>query len=261
MSNWHIGTMGFSYKEWQGAFYPAGMASRDFLGHYGQFFNAVEMDSTFYGTPRAEYVERWAAAAPSDFTFCPKTPRAITHESQLTEATPAMLEFLDTVALLDDKLGAVLLQFPPDFTYIHAGPLDDFLGKVPAGRRYAVEFRHRSWNRPETADLLQRHNVCWVAADYIYMPREVQRTADFLYLRFLGRRGQFGRKDQEQVDKTAELQKWRQRIQPHLAYVTDVYAFFNDDYAGHAPASANRFREVVGLEKREIRPPQQGRLF
>lgn len=253
--------MGYGYKEWQGAFYPAGMASRDFLAHYSQFFNAVEMDSTFYGMPRAEYVERWTTSAPADFTFCPKTPRAITHESQLTEATPAMLEFLDTMDLLGDKLGAVLLQFPPDFTYIHAGPLDDFLGKLPAGKRYAIEFRHRSWDRPETADLLRRHNVAWVAADYIYMPKEIQRTADFLYLRFLGRHGQFGRKGQEQVDKTAELRQWQQRIQPHLEHVTDVYAFFNDDYAGHAPASANRFREIVGLKKQEIRPPQQGRLL
>jgi uncharacterized protein YecE (DUF72 family) len=261
MVSWYLGTMGFSYKEWQGPFYPAGMPARDYLAHYSQFFNAVEIDSSFYGTPRPDYVERWAAVTPPPFTFCPKTPRAITHDSHLPHAVEAMEAFVGTVALLGEKLGAILLQFPPDFTYAKFNPLMTFLKQLPPGRRYAVEFRHRSWDTPGTAALLEQHNICWVTADYIYMPKKIQRTADFLYLRFLGRRGQFPSADREHVDKTPQLQKWWRQLQNHLDSVDTVYGFINDDYAGYAPATVNKFKKVIGLETKDGHPPQQGRLF
>lgn len=261
MTNWYIGTMGFSYKQWRGAFYPTGMVQRDYLAYYSQRFNAVEMDSTFYAIPAAENVARWAAATAPDFKFCPKTPRAITHEGALLASITLMAEFLKTMELFGDKLGPILLQFPPDYAHNQAATLETLLQQLPAGKQYAVEFRHRSWNTPETAALLRPYNVCWVSADYIYLPKEVHHTADFLYLRFLGRHGQFQAKDHEQVDKTAELQQWRQKIQPYLDSVNTVYAFFNDDYAGHSPASSNRFKRILGLDAPEIQPPQQGRLF
>ena len=80
MTNWYLGTMGFSYPDWAGTFYPDTLAQRNYLGHYSRFFNAVEIDSTFYGTPRLTTVKRWATSTPADFRFCPKTPRMITHE-------------------------------------------------------------------------------------------------------------------------------------------------------------------------------------
>ena len=142
-------------------------------------------------------------------------------------------------------------------------PLAAFLPRLPGGARFAVEFRHRSWWSAETADLLRAHGVCWAAADYIYLPKEIRRTAGFLYLRLLGRHGQFDVKTHERVDKTEELRAWRDKVAPHQAGdepVDAVYAFFNDDYAGHAPATANRLRALLGMEV-EAGPPQQGRLF
>jgi uncharacterized protein YecE (DUF72 family) len=99
-------------------------------------------------------------------------------------------------------------------------------------------------------------------ADYIHLPpRIIARTADFLYLRFIGPHGQFPSKDREVVDKTAVLHHWRDDIQPHLEAVNAVYAYFNNDYAGYSPATANKFKQVMGLTTEEIRPYQQGRLF
>jgi uncharacterized protein YecE (DUF72 family) len=62
------------------------------------------------------------------------------------------------------------------------------------------------------------------------------------------------------LDKTADLQGWLAKIEPHLPDVTEVYAFFNDDYAGHAPATARRLMALLGLDTGTM-PPQQGRLF
>jgi uncharacterized protein YecE (DUF72 family) len=124
-----------------------------------------------------------------------------------------------------------------------------------------MEFRHRSWDTPGTAVLLRDQNVAWVSADYVHMKRQVKRTTDFIYLRFIGPHGQFATKDRELVDKTAVLQAWFQHLQPHLDRVESVYGFFNNDYSGFSPKTCNRFKEIVGVGGDEIRPLQQGRLF
>ncbi|MCA9875116.1 MAG: DUF72 domain-containing protein [Anaerolineales bacterium] len=261
--DWYVGTMGFAYEPWRnGVFYPAGMPQKQFLGYYSQRFNAVEMDSTFYGLPSAKTVQNWTAVTEPGFKISPKTPRAITHDLRLDDSAAQMATFLDTMRLLEDKLGAILIQFPPDFTVGAAQRVDHFLGQLPADLRYAVEFRHRSWDTPETAQMLAAHNTAWVMTDYLYMPARITyRTADFLYLRFLGRHGQYPDKDREVEDKTAVLQNWRAQVETHLEAIDTVYAFFNDDYAGYAPATANKFKKIVGMNVEEIRPYQQGRLF
>jgi len=127
--------------------------------------------------------------------------------------------------------------------------------------RFAVEFRHPSWNKPETAVLQEAHNICWTSADTVYLPRQITPTTDFLYLRFIGPHGRFANKDRTQIDRTADLEQWWQALQPHLQNIQVVYAFFNNDYEGFSPATCNRFKRIIGLEPDEIRPLQQGRLF
>ena len=148
-TSWHLGTMGFGYKQWVGAFFPAGMASRNFLAHYSQLFDTVEIDSTFYGTPKSETVQRWRSVTPSNFTFCLKTPRAITHDTPIADSVDSMLAFVDVARLLGQKMGPILIQFGPEFDYTQADQLHRFLESLPIDVRYAVEFRHRSWARKE----------------------------------------------------------------------------------------------------------------
>ena len=261
MTEWYIGTMGFGYKPWQGVFYPDKLPKGQQLAYYVSRFNALEMDSTFYGTPRVESVERWRETAPSGFKFCPKAPREITHDLRLAPATAASLDnFLDTMRVLGENLGPVVFQFPPDFTFAESENLRSFIERLPRDIRFAVELRHRSWWRDETAAMLSARDVCWIAADYIYLPKEVRRTTDFLYIRFLGRHGQFATKTHEIVDKTADLERWREQVATHRETAPVVYAFFNDDYAGHSPATANRLKTLLGLDV-EPGPPEQKRLF
>jgi uncharacterized protein YecE (DUF72 family) len=253
--------MGFGYKQWLGPFYPAGMASKKFLAHYSTLFDTVEIDSTFYATPRPGLVKRWHDATPDNFTFCLKTPKAITHEARLTDGIEAMQAFVETAVLLKEKLGCILIQFGPTFTYAQAEELRHFLSQLPTTARFAVEFRHESWVRPEVEALLRPFNICLTATDYIYLPKIITPTADFLYLRFIGPHGQYQTKDKELVDKTADLQAWHQQIKPLLPQFKQVYGFFNNDYSGYSPATCNRFKAIVGLAVEEIRPLQQGRLF
>ena len=170
--DFYIGTMGYAYKAWQeGVFYPAGMPQRQFLAHYSQIFNAVELDNTFYGIPRPETVQRWVQMTPEAFMFCPKTPRQITHELRLGHAARApMAAFLETMRQFGTKLGPILIQFPPDFTADERASLVAFLLWLPEDMRFTVEFRHRSWYKRSTSELLQEHDVAWTSADYIYLP-------------------------------------------------------------------------------------------
>lgn len=262
MIAWRLGTMGFSYKDWEGVFYPAGMQPRDYLTHYSHYFNAVELDSTFYGTPRPEYVERWAAVTPPDFSFCAKVPREITHDLRLSaESAGPMEEFLKTMDLLGDKLGVILIQLPPDFTFGHIHHLAVFLRRLPPGYRYAVEFRHSSWHATATGQLLQNYNVAWASTDYIHLPQRVYVSTDFIYIRWIGQHGQYETKDYERVDLTPKLEAWWEDIQSRIDGARMVYGFFNNDYAGHSPATCNKFKRIVGLPTKPLVPPQQGRLF
>ena len=261
MAEWHLGTMGFSYKQWIGPFYPDGLPARLHLTYYAERLNALEMDSTFYGTPTETAVQRWASATPVGFKICPKMPRVITHEKRLVDADGLTGEFLQSMRLLGGKLGPILIQFPPNFTMAEVSALINFLPRLPHDLRFVVEFRHRSWDTTETAVLLQTYNICWAAVDYIYLPRRIVQTTNFLYLRFLGPRGRFPTKDREMVDRTADLEQWWRYLQPHLDRSRFIYAFFNDDYSGFSPQTCNRFKEIVGIEPGEIRPMQQGRLF
>jgi len=261
MINWHLGTIGFSYKDWNAVFYPDGMVPRDYLAHYSGIFDSVELDSTFYGTPRAEYVERWAAVTPPGFTVCPKTPREITHDLRLVDAAEPMVTFLNTMRLLGENLGVVLIQLPPDYTFSQIHKLAVFLRQLPADLRYAVEFRHASWHNTATGQLLQNQRVGWVSTDYIHLQRRVYVTTDFIYIRWIGRHGQYDLKDHERVDLTPRLKEWWTDIQAQLEGVQDIYGYFNNDYSGHSPATCNRFKRIACLPTRQLKPPQQGRLF
>jgi uncharacterized protein YecE (DUF72 family) len=237
------------------------MPSRSYLTHYSQFYNAVELDSTFYGTPPPERVNRWAAAVPDNFKFCVKTPRQITHESGLIDAIEEMRAFLDVVRQFGSKLGTVLIQLPPDFAAVNFDTIDTFLSKLPSDLQYAIEFRHESWFVGETSTLLMNHQVGWVSTDYLDLPKQIALTKDFLYIRWLGRHGQFTRKDHEQVDVMPQLQWWWEYIEPQINRIQTIYGFFNNDFSGHSPKTCNRFKELVGLPTDVPQIPQQRRLL
>ena len=172
-----------------------------------------------------------------------------------------MQAFVETAVLLQNKLGCILIQLGPTFTYAQVEDLNHFLSQLPSDTRFAVEFRHKSWVRDETAELLRPYNICLTATDYIHLPKTITPTADFLYLRFIGPHGQYKTKDKELVDKTADLQAWHEKLKPLLSQFKEIYGFFNNDYSGYSPATCNRFKKIVGLDVKEIRPLQQGRLF
>lgn len=261
--DWRIGTMTFTEKTWLGSFYPAGTKQADYLPYYSRHFNALEIDSTYHAVPDPSRVVRWKDQTPADFRFSLKTPAAVTHEGRIDRNLPAMLDFLYVARHLEEKLGVVLIQLPPSCSVSEFGALASFLERLPTGPgqpRYAVEFRHASWRTERVAKLLADLRIARVAIDYAGHTAEIVNTTDFLYLRFIGEHGRFTVKDREQVDMTQTLQWWRNRI-CEQAGLQGIWALFNNDYAGHSPATARRFREMMGVEGPKTPVEPQGMLF
>ena len=123
------------------------------------------------------------------------------------------LAFVETMRLLGDRLGPLLVQLPPSFAVEGMGVLEDFLSVLPRGPRYAVEVRHRSWLGSDLPELLCEHGVALTLIDYPRMPRMEEATADFVYVRWLGDRREFpADHTHPRRDRSADLTWWAERI-------------------------------------------------
>lgn len=261
MVDYYIGTMGFSYRDWVGTFYPDGVGTRDYLSYYGRIFNAVEIDSTFYGIPKVSAVNRWRDQSPVDFKICLKVPRSITHKAALVDVENEMEVFLGALERLAEKLGVILIQFSPSFDNSNSGILSIFLEQLPKIKNFAVEFRHPSWYSRETAQLLASHGICWAATEYPGVPKEVDLTTDFMFIRLVGEHGRFRSHAREQIDVRPQISKWWGWIRSQTDRVQAVHVFINDDYSGHAPATANRLKALIGLPVIKPDIPRQMRFL
>ena len=160
----HVGTSGWAYREWKPAFYPDGLPQDRFLAHYASQLSACEINATFYRLQSEAAVARWAAATPPGFRFAVKAHRRLTHSGTLPPADGGaefLERFLESLTGLGDRLGAVLLQFPPSRRR-DDGALDALLSCLPRGLPVALEFRHDSWHGADVEERIAAHGgtVC-----------------------------------------------------------------------------------------------------
>jgi uncharacterized protein YecE (DUF72 family) len=266
-TRWRLGTMGLAYKEWLGNVYPPSLPASQWLRCYATQFNAIEMNTTFYATPDEDRLRAWSKATPPDFRFSLKVGKHITHETPLVEAPPLMRSFLDAIRPLEEKLGPLLIQLSPRHRSRELGAIRYLLNSLPRDLRFALELRHYSWRHervfPELCALLREHNVALVGLDHEDFPEQaaLTQTADFDYVRLVGRHGRYVTQSHELFDPTPELERWQQRL---ASRTTDeppreTWVLFNNDYAGHGPTTLRRFASLVGMKLPP--PPQQRRLF
>lgn len=279
-ANLYLGTTSWANPDWEGLIYPPGCSSQDYIEHYAEVFGAVEIDSTWYRVPSARAVEAWGRRTPEHFLFAAKVPRVITHEKNLVDCQGEMDDFLRAMSPLGGRLGPLLLQFEYIARGRDAGEhetgdqflrrLEAFLPHLPTDQmRFAVEVRNAKWVRQELVELLRSHRVALALTSYYTMPdlaalraRLDPVSADFLYLRFLGDRKQMdehvaelmesGRKqrhwDQLVWDRHEETGRWAAEVKSLLTQHPgmEVYAFFNNHYAGYAPGSLELFAQAWG---------------
>lgn len=263
-----IGTSAFTAEGWVGSFYPAGMQPRDFLSYYATKFNTVELDNTFYRTPAISTVEGWNLRTPPGFVFAAKVPQVITHEKVLVDCDDDLTHFLRTMDALGDKLGPLLFQlgyfnrsaFKSGAEFL--ARVKPFLEKLPKGYRFAVEIRNKSWLDARYADLLREHNVALALIDQSWVPRPWEMkekfdliTADFTYVRWLGDRKGIEEEtktwDKTVVDRKSDLRNWVDALKQMVndKRIRKLFAFANNHYAGHGPATVKLFMDLWDEKK------------
>jgi len=268
-----VGTAGWSYDDWIGAFYPPNLPKRAWLGYYAKFFRTTEINSTYYSFPAAPVVDDWArkAARLGGFEYSLKMPAKVTHESLLADVATAQQFEANVLAPLKaaGALGAVLVQAPPSLhNPEHLDRLGSFLGALDTGAYdYAVELRHSSWlgedgYAPGAVALLKRHDVALCAVDGPSMPPFFEATARHAYLRLHGRnrdiwfsqkQGLDGRMNRyDYLYTREELEPWRAKVS---ASPGTVRVYFNNHPRANAVKNAKLFEFLLGLAPEPGTPP------
>jgi uncharacterized protein YecE (DUF72 family) len=227
----YLGTSGFAYPEWKGAFYPDDVKDSDFLPHYATRFPSVEINYTFRRFPAEKTMHRWAGLAPEGFRFALKANQRITHTRRLRDADQDVGDFLDRARLLGSRLGPILFQCPPTL-HFDRGLIESFLGYLPPIGPYAMEFRHESWN--EAKPILRDNGVAWCVSETDERSAGDVPTEPFVYLRL--RKEEYGDED---------LKRWSEIVGSARAEERDVYAFFKHEEGIAAPQHAQRLAELV----------------
>jgi uncharacterized protein YecE (DUF72 family) len=230
----HVGTSGFSYEPWRGVFYPPELKSKDMLRYYADRFSSVEINYTFRSMPSGKSVAAWGEAVPEGFVFSFKAPMSITHIQKFGEgASETAARFLSAVAPLGPRVGPVLFQCSERFAF-DAPRVAAFLDSLPAGFRYAFEFRHPSWiaARP----LLESRGASWCVAetDAAPVPDDALESGPFHYVRL------------RTTDcPPSHLARWAERIGAALAAGRDVYCHFKHEDTGRGIKFAEELKALV----------------
>jgi len=252
----HIGTSGYSYDDWVGPFYPAGLQKGDFLRFYAQEFSTCELNFTYYSIPDARTLEAIAAKTPYRFLFTLKANQEMTHERGDTKTAFAQFVSALDPLIQGNKLGCLLVQFP--WSFKNTPQNRDYLklcrqrlGELQA----VVEFRNREWIKDETFELLRELDLGFCCVDQPRFPSLIppiaRTTSRVAYVRFHGRNAaKWWKHDQawERYDytyNTEELQEWVPKIQKLDAEAEDTYIFANNHWQGQAVDTARQLRMLL----------------
>jgi uncharacterized protein YecE (DUF72 family) len=227
-----IGTSGYNYPEWKGAFYPPKLPAAKMLEYYAQRLATVEVNYTFYRMPTPKVVSGWAAATPPDFTFVLKAPQRITHIARLKDVDDTLRFFLECARGLGPKLGPILFQLAPTFKKDTAR-LADLLTQFPPDIRCAWEFRHASWFSDDVYEVLRKADAALCVADTEAGSTPFVATTDFGYFRLRDDAGY----------ERAELMQWAETIRAQSWQ--SAYVFFKHEESGIGPKLAGELTDFL----------------
>ena len=277
-----IGTSGWNYPTgkgtWNGIFYPLPEdrpRGFDELGFYAERFNTVEVNSTFYGQPRANVTLGWAKRTPKDFDFAVKLFQKFTHPKLAIDQTPVTQADVDAFKGGVDplaaagKLGPLLLQFPSSFQ--RSQEAVDYLGwlfKAFAGYELAVELRHRSWSdAPDTMTMLDKQHAAWVQIDEPKFSSSIRQDlvggrSDVYYLRLHGRNAAQWWDHAESEDRynyfysPEELAPIAEVVNDIRAMVKKAYLFLNNHFSAQSVANATTLKHMLDEPIPARMPPE-----
>jgi uncharacterized protein YecE (DUF72 family) len=203
-------------------------------------FTTTEINGSFYRTPTLDAVRNWRDSTPRNFTFSWKASKFITHWKRLSAKCDNSIALMETrLEALGPKGCLVLFQLPPNFSADQAR-LSAFIQMLPSTRRYAFEFRHRSWYQDGIMELLQSRDAALCISDHEDAPSPWEATAGHVYVRGHGLEGRYRG---SYSGKT--LARWAAAIDDWKCQRRDVFVYFDNDQKAAAPKDAQRLRELI----------------
>jgi uncharacterized protein YecE (DUF72 family) len=276
-----VGVSGWSYRDWNGCFYPPGLAPDSHLSFIAEHFNTVEVNRSFYSLLQPDVYRSWYRTVPSDFVFSVKGSRYITHQKKLHDVTVPLANFLASGVLhLTDKLGPFLWQLSGEWS-LSLDRILGFLKLLPAsfeaavdlaarhnnkvkeaswpegsrGRiRHVLEVRHPQAPVAELTETIEDLGMALAVSDAVEWPRFDPVESDFVYVRLHGPRRLYDSAyDADELDRWAERIDWWRKESSRLGKAGgECFVYFDND--GHAAAPRNamalaqRFREMSGAQ-------------
>lgn len=229
------------YRHWREVFYPPKLAQSKWLEFYTRHFPTVEINNSFYRLPTEKAFSNWRQTSPDGFIYAVKVSRFITHIKRLKDVEEPIQTFLSRARLLEEKLGPLLYQLPPNMNR-NDERLDNFLCLLPRELRHVLEFRHESWLDEGVFDILRKHNVGLCVFDMPGLSCPLLATADFAYVRFHGSSGLY-----YSCYSDRELEDWARRISGLAKSLDAVYIYFNNDAEGYAIENARKLARKLAL--------------
>jgi len=269
--NIYLGCPIWSFKGWVGNFYPKGTKPADFLREYARRLTTIEGNTTFYAIPAPKTIESWVEHTPETFRFCPKIPKAISHNGKLLEYADRAHYFMDVMRPLAARLGPQFLQLPPRYSPNLLADLEAFLSRMPHDLRLAVEVRHLNWfdspHRDTLNQLLSSHNMARVVIDTrpirslqgdvilagssyesLLEARErkpdvpvfMERTGDFIFLRFISH--------PDLTQNIEFINEWVDYLVPQMQQNADVFIFCHSPDNLIAPVICREFHRRIAAK-------------
>jgi len=235
----YVGTSGWVYKHWRGRFYPQELAQAKWLEFYNQHFSTVELNNSFYRLPSEKAFTAWWERSSPGFVYAVKVSRFITHLKKLRNVEEAVANFFSRSRILEEKLGPLLYQLPPNMPCNYK-VLEDFLHLLPSELCHVFEFRNESWFDEKIFTLLREHNIGFCVYDMPGFTTPIVATADFAYIRFHGSADLYG-----SCYTNAELDSWVNRISELSEGLKAVYIYFNNDAEAFAIENARKLRDKL----------------
>lgn len=281
-----VGISGWRFPPWRQVFYPKGLIQKDELHFASRQVNSIEINGSFYATQSPQSYKKWYAETPDDFVFSVKGPRYITHIRRLKDIKLPLANFYASGVLhLQEKLGPMLWQFPPNFIF-HEDRLEEFFKLLPRDfksavklaqqsdryepdypesavrsnlkLRHSIEIRNHSFENPFFIQLLKKYNVALVFADTAgRWPYMEDVTSDFVYLRLHGDEELYtsGYGDEMLKWWSERVKAWSTGKKPEHSFElieqspnkkdTDVYVYFDNDVKVHAPFDAQKLLRLL----------------
>ncbi|MBA7618644.1 hypothetical protein ES703_25974 [subsurface metagenome] len=229
---YYIGTSGWHYEHWRNRFYPEQLTKAKWLEFYATHFATVELNNSFYHLPSETAFANWRDSSPANFIFAVKVSRFITHIKRLKNTEEAVDKFITRAKILDQKLGPLLYQLPPNM-HRNDDLLESFLSTLPQGMKHVFEFRHQSWLEEKVFDILHKYNMGLCVFNMPSISCPLVATADFAYVRFHGSTGLYF-----SCYSDEELADWAKRLADLASNLKALYIYFNNDAEAFAVRNA-----------------------